>query len=571
MKPLPVVKYSDFYKTSLPEDSFIYLRTYPTDLIILRLSKINAILFNEAHKTVESQQQIFKNCFPFLEIEKRKKVVAEFMDKEHGKVISFFTPPTLLKLINLCFENYLPAPEQEEMFDTHQFENDVFDSILIQNEIYYTSISDDQDLNTYEAIWQLQLMQQHYIRDHSELLMISPIKNFLFYKFMTKHFPGGPIFLKEFAESLNVPGFFNYYILFMDILQRVFDSYKENKESKHILDLNTSQLKIIEHFSLRPKDFISGTYEGNTHKELIPHPFYFALNKHPIILDFHFFTHVVDLALSFNFYKYSSLNGSEKFPKFVQFKSELGKSYYEQFIVNEALKNIYKARNFSLFATSDNSPLPDFTVVRNQREVVLIEVKSAEIHYKVLEELNTTEFKAFLEDQFCKKKAGKGTRNKGVYQLIKQIADFGTTQKLDFIIKNSNKKNKIVIYPIIIYTENAMNIGGVNSYLNSEFEKAVEPYRHLFKKIFPLTTINLSFFLRHYLKLKNHPAILMDLICSYWKKIDNKNQEFAKMPHPMVFFEKNISFELYVAGKLSNDDFKDNFKWIVEDLKLKED
>jgi hypothetical protein len=569
MEPKPVLKYTDFYKTGLPKDQFDLLRKYPTDLIILRLSKINSILFNEPEQTSKSQQEVFRQCFPLLSEPKREKVVAQLLERDKGKEITFFTATTIVKLINSSFQNYLPSPDKDELINSQLFEDDIFDSILIQNDLYYTSLSDDQNLETYEAIWHMQLMQQHYIRKHRDLFMIAPIKNFLFYKFMMKVFPGGATYINEFCTNLGIPSYFNYYFFFMNILQNVFNSYKE-KEAKHIVDLNTAQNEIIKHFSIRPQDFTEGKYEGNIHKELMPKPFYFILDKHPVIIDFHFFEHVVDLALAHNFYNFSSLKGSDKAPTFSQFKSELGKDYYEGFILKEIFQKIYHAKNYTVLHAPQNSPLSDFTIVRNQREVLMIEVKSAEIHFNPLEDLDTEAFKEFLTKNFSRKK-DKQTGNRGVYQLAKQIELLATTDKMNSILKDTSQKKKLIIYPVIIYLENALDMAGINSYLNNEFERNVNPFNINFRKIHPLTSINLNFFLRHYLKLKNNPALLFQTITSYTKFLSEKNKEYDKRPHPMSFFEKNISFDQFITSKFQTDDFSSNFTAIVEDLHLKDE
>ena len=46
-KYVAVSGYTDHFKQPMPEDRLYYLREYPTDLILLRLSKVNALLFQE--------------------------------------------------------------------------------------------------------------------------------------------------------------------------------------------------------------------------------------------------------------------------------------------------------------------------------------------------------------------------------------------------------------------------------------------------------------------------------------------------------------------------------------------
>ncbi len=566
-----VMNYTNFYSSPCPGDPFVLLKAYPTDLIILRLSKINALLYYEPAQGAQIQKDIIKACFPNIQNEEKKQVISQFLDPSNGKNTIFFTSPPLLKLINLCFQNYAATSPHDPKIHILRFEDDLFDSFLIQNEHYYGGDANNQDLNSYEGIWHLLLMQQHYIRTHSKVLFIAPIIHLFFYRFLMRKFPGGPGLLKEFSESLDLKNYFDYYFLFMNILKNAISDYDKKKEIKYVLDLCDSEVKIIQYFSLRKEDFLGNKYKGSIHNEMIPHPFYFVQDKHPAVLDFHFFSFTAELSIAYNFYMHSSLNKSEQFPKFPDFKSALGKLFYEEFLLGQLFKTIYKKKNYAVFPAVENSPYPDHTIVRNQREIIMMEVKSSDIHFQVFEGIDISLFKKFLDEQFCKKKTGSETKNKGVHQLVRQIIDFATTSKLDSLLKFPADKNKVTIYPVIVYTENAMDIAGVNSYINNEFDRSIEPYRHYFKKVYPLTTINYRFFLRHYLKQKNDPTLLTRVITSYRKRILNKTERFTKTNHPYNFLEKNISFEQYTNEKLSTEDHKENFSTIARDFKLNEE
>jgi hypothetical protein len=571
MKMNAVMNYTNFYAAPCPADPFVLLNAYPTDLIILRLSKINALLYYEPAQGAETQQDIFKACFPNMQNEGKMKVIAQFRDPAYGKDTIFFTSPPLLKLMSLCFQNYTATPPDDPRPHILRFEDDLFDSLLIQNENYYGGDANNLDLNSYEGIWHLLLMQQHYLRAHGKVLFIAPIVHLFFYRFMVKSFPGGPELLKEFSESLGLKNYFNYYFLFMNILNTTISDYNKKKEIKYVLDLRDSEIKIIQYFSLRKEDFLGDKYKGSIHSELIPHPFYFIQDKHTAVLDFHFFSFTAELSIAYNFYMHSSLNKSGQFPTFPDFKSALGKLFYEEFLLGQLFKTIYKKKNHTVFQAGETSLYPDHTVVRNQREIIMMEVKSSDIHYQVFEGIDISLFKKFLDEKFCKKKTGSKSKNIGVHQLVTQIINFATTSKLDALLKVPADKNKATIYPVIVYSENAMDIAGVNSYLNDEFERSIEPYRHHFKKIFPLTTINYRFFLRHYLKQKNDPTLLTGLISSYRKRVINNSGRFTKTNHPYNFLEKHISFEQYTNEKLSTEDHKENFSEIARDFKLNEE
>jgi hypothetical protein len=428
MKTIGVTSYTNFTSLPIPDDHFYLLRSYPTDLLILRLARINSFLFNDVEKNSKTQLAILGECFPQISGEKKSQVINALKQAMNDRDIAFFTAPTISRLIGLCLQNYKPNPEENDPINLSKLEDDLLDSLLIQNQLYYNREPNDQDLNTYEAIWRLQLLQQQYIRSHRDLIFLSPIKNFLFYKFMMCHFPDGPRYLKEFCQSLDISAYFNYLMSFKDILQKIIESSQQG-ETKHILDLDTSQRKVIAPFALKPEELSENSYKGNVHAELMSHPFYFVMNRHAVIIDPHFFRYIIDISLPFQFHKLSSLNKAPRFKSFEAFKSELGKKYYEEFIVKQILQNIFSARNYTVSDAPENSPLSDFTIVRNQRQILMIEVKSSSIHYNPLEQVDLEKFKQHIDNEFCQEKTGVKSKPKGVYQLVQQLNDFATTAK----------------------------------------------------------------------------------------------------------------------------------------------
>jgi hypothetical protein len=355
-------------------------------------------------------------------------------------------------------------------------------------------------------------------------------------------------------------------MLFQGITFQLINEYQADKDPKHILDLSNAQMKIIQNFAIKPSDLEEGKYHGETYAELIPHPFYLSMDKHPVILDLYFFNYIVDLALTYNMYQYSSLHTLPQFKSFSAFKGFLGKSFYEDFIMKEILENIFHEKNYSLFDSNQDESFPDFAVVRNQRDILLIEVKSSALNYKTMQELNVDEFKKFLDDNFKQQKLNSKTKNKGTYQLATQIKNFAETKLLDKLLKQPERKQKAIIYPVIVYVDNSLDMAGVNNYLNDSFQEAVAPYNTKFRKIYPVIAINLGFFLRHFIRVKQQPVLLFELINDYFKNVTQVKKEFDSNPHPMPFFNYNISFDQFISKKFPTE--KQNFSAVIKGLNL---
>lgn len=566
MKPIAVVNYTEFTGLPLPADAFNSLWQYPTDLLVLQLSKINDLLFNNPGKELNTQIVILQTCFPNLDNVKRRGVVDLLVKHRADRDVAFFTAPTVCKLINLCLQHYKPLPETDEPVNSRELDSNVFDGLLIQNELYYER-NPNADLNTHEAIWKLQLLQQHYMRSHPDLLFVAPLKAFLFHKFVMSHLPSGEKFVQEFCESLGIPAYFNYTVWLTEILQKIIHGGQQG-EIKYLVELSDEQRKLITLFSINRKEGWHRNIKGNVHAELMMHPFYRLMDKYAIIIDPHFFRYVLDIGLPFQLYSRSSWKKTKPFQDINNFKAELGKRYYEEFVVKGLLGNIFKDRNYVVKDSPENSPLSDFTVVRNQRQILLIEVKSAAIHYNPLEDVDVIAFKDFIDEHFCQQKNRDGKKNKGVYQLARQIIDFAATTKLDCILKNPADKKKITIYPVIVHTDDVMDMAGVSTYLNERLLKEVQAIECPFKAVQPLVVVNLNFLLRYYAHLKQTPSLLFGMLADYAKTVNQHNKAFDKMKNPFLFFEKNVSFDQYAAGKLKGVDCRASFGELVTDLQL---
>jgi len=564
MIPQAVIGYKDFYGAPAPEDVFIFLRKYPTDLIILELSKINALIFQESDDKLTLHKKIIAASFSLLN-EDKKQLLGNILSR--GKNLEampfLFSSQSISKLISLTFDNYYYV-DTDVQVNKVEFQNDLWDNILIANEIYYAQMTESDDINTYRGLWKLGMMQQSYIRGFNELTLTGNIKVLLFYKFLKTKFESGEQLIDEFIKLMKLTGFFDYGLMTMEIVSKTVSSYSKDGQAKWVMNFTESQLRMTEHFSYRPTDFQKGKSMSNVHRHIMTHPFYFLLNKHPIVIDFNFLSYMAEISLTFNFYSFTSLNGSSKYPKIKDFKRMLGKSYYEEFIMDQLVKSIFNKRGFKVFDDKTKN-FADFTVV-HEKDIYFFEIKSADLSLNTLEDNNDEEFEEFIKEQYATK-SDKYGRRKGIYQLLKHIEDFAITDKLDSLL-NGSSKNNWNIYPIIVYTENALDIPGVNGYLNDIFQAEAKAYQSHFKKIYPVAVINLTTFIEKYSLLKENPLLLKTWIKSYWDRCNSSRRSFEKNRNPTQFLRAGNPFRYYLNDTLQKQDPMVNFKTIAENLGL---
>lgn len=560
-----VVSFKNFYNQKYPDNWQELIERFPTDLVIMMLSKINATLFLEGGNDQDCQQRIFKEVFQNLESLKRSKVVDIFVkwDKDSNTPI-FFSQQSLISLIGLVLENFRHG-QDEELVNQNELENILFDTILIANQKYYEE-QKEYPLSSYEHLWQLILMQQLYVRDFTRTFESTTLKYFFFFKFIKITFGDSDKYFKEFCDNLGLKGIYNYSGVFLNLITNSFKGYKADNQIKWNIPPDDPGIKIIENFSLRPVDFDKSKNAVQTHRDIIPKPFYFLRDQFPVVVDFNFLWFLMDTGLIYNFYKHTSLN-KNGFPDFTSFKALLGKKFYEEFILVNLLKKIFDQKYERVFTEDEEHGLPDILVSQNNRDIYLFEIKSVAVHHQTLEKIDISSFKSFLDDQLIQSKEH-GGRNKGIYQLISTLKHLSSDQMLARLGIPSGSQKKVNIYPVIVSLDKNLDLPAVNSYCNDHFDTAVEIWRSSFKKIFPVTIININFFLTHYIYLKKDHALLKTMIKNYHARLESGRKSFSRNNNPMVYFNANASFEIYANSLNLSKNYKPNSDKIIEDFNL---
>ncbi len=565
MNARSIWSYREFYNSQPPSDSLAFIRKYPTDIIILYLSKINALIFLDGDSNLSTLKKILLQCFPFLDNKRRNRLAELMKDSESLEDGShFFSPQAISKLIGICLSNYRAEYPDEEA-DESNLQNDLWDNILLANQIYYDQLTDSDDICSYSGIWKLGMMQQFYIRRFIVLHYIGNVEVLLFYKFIRREIPNGSRFIGEFIQNLGLSDFFQYAKIVMKILKQSMDQFKEDENAKWSLELNEQQQKIIEPFSYRRSNLPANNDEFTIHKHIMTHPIYFILDEHPVILDFNFLSYIAELSLTYNFHKHTSIREEKRWKTFGDFKGWLGKKYYEEFVSELLLKGMFKEPEFILWNDKEGSPI-DFMIV-NDRDIYLIEVKSSDLPRIVLEEIDENGFKDFLDKNFASSKEN-GLRNFGVCQIAKALDDIANSNKYDSLLTYPTKKRKHRIYPIIIHTEKAIDIAGVNSYLQDVFENEAKNITEKFDKIHPVTLISISTLIEKMAVIKENPHILKEWIRSYWRRCSSNKKSFKRSGDPNQFYNSCNTFGDFLRVITKDYPTRESFRTLVTELDL---
>ncbi len=538
-----------------PDRDFIFpLEKYPTDALIVMLAKVNALIFMSDSDLNEADNHIFRLVFNKLDMSIYEKII-EIRKTDAGSRGVIFTPPSLVGLMGKLIAMYKPVSDFGATSDEglQVMMRELFDAILAVNDNYYNSISND-DILSKDHLWKMELLQQEFARGIPNMFGVIPIKIFMFYRFMNERY-GGDI-LKEFAVSFNIASAYNFHFVFLQTLSTTTNEFEENGQPKYCIRDETME-KVIAPFVFDPGKTQQTPFSGESYV-LINQPF-FRLFEGIAILDFSFFAHLTDVSLFYHFYHATSLKKKHGVKNYNEYLGIIGKHFYEEFLLVQLLQKQFSHKYDAVYTDKDDSAYPDILILQNQTDVFVIEVKSVRIHGRVLDQADTAGFQQFLEDEFANEKVGPDEKNKGIYQLKRQI---------QYLKTNGHGYR---IFPVIVYTEPSLDIAGVNSFLDRKFDEIIENERGSFKKIHPLTLINLHFFIKYYPALKKERYFLRDKIIEYHRQKSRDLKRAVKTLNPYIYFMAEYSFLRMMEQTYSPGDPMSYFLPVADDLGFREE
>ncbi|MCF3109560.1 hypothetical protein LL912_12335 [Niabella sp. CC-SYL272] len=532
MIPIAIIGYTDIYNTELPEDHFSLLRNYPTDWIILYLSKINAILFKEEHvgkQAVAIFEQVFLKWEP--QGPKYRNLLNQVLSNGDQ---AFFSIQSISYLIKASLENFRPLDEHENV-DLKVFYKALFDTILIHNTLVYRM--DDTSIETHKGLWAIAIRQQNYIRDLNGLIYTGPIKFLLVERYFSQTSEGKEV-LVSFQEKMGLGNFWNFAKTFMSLME---SALTQSRQGSYILEREDTPPQLLEHFCYKKQD-TNGPL--TIHMDIIPRPFYEIDNAHLAVLDFSYFRYLLDQGVFWIIYNNSTLRDDSLQKGFNTFQSVVGKHFFEQFLVGNLLKAIYRRPQHILLS---DDQFGDFWIKPNHRDIIIVEVKMADINPKTTELFDTEKFENFIRENYAKSKNEKGGA-KGVYQLIRQLNLLQSfTPDVQKRLKLQSLKN-ITVYPIIIYSDSILDAVGVNAFVDEIFQSAKNAHAYSFK-INPLTMIGVNNLLDHFKLFYDDANALLSLISDYQKYLIKRRKKYSKAPNAYAFYQQNTSLFEYTSKK----------------------
>jgi hypothetical protein len=549
---IAVLNYSQAFRQMPPENPFDLLRKYPTDLIILRISKINAILYFEQETAIQNVRCLKEVIFEGVST--KDDLLAQIgllMNRTHQGA---FSAPVMSRIIKEVFENYRPVvPDQ--MVNPVVFAGDLLKAILAYNEHYYAG---GPDLNSFEGLFSVDIKQQYYLRRERYLKLDLLLKFAFISKFLSEDDKLKQPAL-EYCQALQIGTVWGLARFFLFLFERLLS---REKTANHILRRNGADWPVMEQFVLRKQDVSSGR-KLSLHKDIIPKPLYEYDAEHLVILDYNYFTYGMDQGVLYSIFGKSSLRDKVLFKDFNAYKGYIGLHYFEQFYIGGFINHIFSKRSQRVISSEKYQ---DF-IIRSGNDLFIVEVKMTDFNANGLENESFIDFKKFIDENFLNfKEEGQG-KNKGLAQVLRQV---------DYLVEDNvvqqqlglTDLKKLTIYPVLIYADANLDMNGVNEYINEKFPAHIEPYTSFFQRIRPVVMINGTFFMLYYRHLRKNPALFAKWLDAYIKSVSTMKKRYQTDRDVFQYLMYNKSFAEHMRRKLPNEELGPNLDIIQNDFEL---
>ncbi|MDB5123690.1 MAG: hypothetical protein JWP94_1819 [Mucilaginibacter sp.] len=525
----------------------------PSILTIQLMALINAELYSN-DKGQETQVKLMNLMMTLQNPETRMKIIAEALKKmsQHkpGESTYFFTASYCMNFMHYELVNFRDLPDDDL---SPQQELNVFKAYFLIAEQYANNKKQDIPDISFDDPHYFGKMMWPSLLDQFELSQpvnpyLTMLRGIVFLNYLQFHSPYSDYVLRYLGHHGRPT---MQYIL--DIFQILLTNYRSLAEggtgtSSFVVRKSEGFHTIFAQFTLDLKDY-QQTYAGDksNYSGIKAKPLLKLNDDTWIVLNWTFLGNKMYEGLLFDFYERSGISEHPHFKKFTDLKRVTGSQITETFLVRKLLKATFKVKHQILLFDEDRIPgFPD-AYYRKGHKVFLFEIKDAYFPAAVINSFSYEKIMEVIDQKM-------NNKSKGTGQLIKQLLSLS---QVPFENSQGYKHARnLEIYPVIIYGDIFFNMPGVNQYLKESFCKQIveNNARQLFKKVHPLTFINISFFLQYFDLMQTPETQLDALITDYHQHLARVRKRFNRTHEMIDHFEMHAPFE-HIARKSLREDF----------------
>lgn len=532
-KVVPVVCYRQFYPNAeLPSQPLDLIEGFDIEDVILTMVALRNSL--ERNHYDFSKDKMVASLLAKLPLAKSKRLGAMLFGKDHFVLVH----SVVISKILVDLFRKLPFNQPSLDIGKDDYEERILDVILVYNEHQYNNLIVDGIItpDSYELVWGMMMQQRLSGFSEVDYARTGPIKHLILLRYL--RIALGEKFQKlemSLKENVGLDNIHQFLVIFINIY-----AFLSNKKNSHLIltevsqeDPNYPYLSLMD-LVIDKEVAASDNFDTGL---LVTHPFFKAKNGNIYVLDHRDFSLLNEKGFIYFLYNKTNLKSLLSVKNVNELFSHFGLYFYEKFL----LRNLFKALERPGFRViiSDDKLLSDFTLIVNETDVFVIEVKAVSMHYKVFDEKNFSDFKKHIDDYF---RVGKG-----VPQLVRNIS-YMLNDSLN-LLAFKKPPNKLNIFPIIIFVDPQISTHGIGDYVGEKARIEFAKFSNSFKEVKPLTMISIDFFIENIELLQRDRSLLKKLIQDYHNSINSKKQQYQKFRSTYNYVKSMMSFDLSVIGK----------------------
>lgn len=527
----PVLTYSIYYGDKpVPERNLDLLSGIDRDTIIKLLCRIKMTFSRERHRDPNIP---FMNWYIGLLPDGHSARLRTFL---YGKNAAHFVAvPLTINQVLVDLMNEDKAEKHEDYDHPAYISLAVLETLMIYNDHHFRSVVNSRREDNHDLLWELCLMQDLNGKNQASFVRTGMIKQAIFLGFIKQQLADKyDEFANTLSAKLGIPELVSVALLYVN-LQLSQDIRLAEKDPLMAISPDDQAYPVIERLNL----VCEGQQNVPRHSvgNLMMKPFIRLSNNYLSFTGTHDFSLISEAGWAHFLQKEGTLvNLLPNLKKDSQFFSWIG-TYVEKFLLATVFKTFHQTGMRVI--CSDDLKTPDITLILNETDVFIIEIKSLSLHFKSWESQDLPAFKKYLTDSFISEK-------KGAIQLNKCLQHLANDPKGLFGLHMPLRKLKI--YPVIVYTESHVSTVAVNDFIIKNAPAVPEELAKQFGGIHPLTMIECDFFLENSKVLREKKRLIKDAILHYHKTVKLRKKQYQKVNSTLNFSKAMETFDNIVIG-----------------------
>ena len=526
----PVLNYTLYYPgKNLPEKNLERLSGLNRDVIFNLLCRIKMTLSRSSERDAHNP---FMNWFISLLPEAHAERLKYFLfngNADHFITTTLVVNQILAGLFNEAEDTIQPQFEMPDYISLA-----VLETLLIYNDHHFRYIGIGSKDDGHDLLWQIMMMQDLNGANQASFVRTGAMKQAVFLSFLEHELKG------QFAEyedkictNLGISKLVELSLMFVG-LQVEQDKRLKMKDPLiciapgNALYQSLYKLKLVTepHHNTPPISIFN----------IMMQPFIRLANGYLSFTGTHDFALISELGWGYYLFNEGTLK--PYIPRFAKSNFQAFFGYYvEKFLLGSIFRSLDQ-KGLRVIA-SDDQKTPDMTLILNQTDVFLFEIKTSSLHHNDWEEQNLEAFKKYLNANFISDK-------KGVIQLHKCLRHLADDPIGLFHLHTP--LHKLKIYPVIVYTEPHAGVVAVNDYIIHNSPILSGDLAAKFATIHPVTMIDADFFVENSRVLRQNKRLLKDAILRYHSGTKQRKKQWQKVNSTLNFSKAMQNFDNYNIG-----------------------